>query len=180
MTPATLRRHTIELRTMACGTYAPALGVRVSLGKSINSLINHNKTSLAPRRGIAPIRKIKHLAKSGKDSCSVSFREFLRRSFPPARHRRCISLQRFSLVRSPYVPLPAPIALIGIIPAISVRDSVGLIGGDLSLFLARIWNFAGGAKKVAVPGVPEPAGWTEMRAREAITRLRRTDRFKLG
>src|SRR5262245_52761865 len=27
-------------------------GGRVSVGKSINSLINHNKTSLAPRRGV--------------------------------------------------------------------------------------------------------------------------------
>src|SRR5262245_51684448 len=33
---------------MACRTYGPTLGVRVSVGKGINSLINHNKTSLAP------------------------------------------------------------------------------------------------------------------------------------
>jgi len=180
MTPATLRRHTIELRTMACGTYAPALGVRVSVGKSINSLINHNKTSLAPRRGIAPIIKIKHLAKSGKDFCSVSFREFPRRSFPPVLQPQMHLIAKF---------FPCAVALCATARTFRTdRDNSGHIRQGFGWSHRRRFephpcthmNFAGGAKKVTVPGVPEPTGWTEMRAREAITRPRCTDRFKLG
>jgi len=88
-------------------------------------------------------------------------------------------MQCLSLVRSAYVPLPARIALIGIILAISVTGLVSLIGGDLGLFLASVGNFAGAAKKVPVPGVPESTRWAEMSARKLMARPRCTYRLKL-
>ena len=83
-------------------------------------------------------------------------------------------------MRSAYMPLPARIALVGIVAAVPIWVLVGLVGGDLGFFLAGIWNFPGAAKKVTVPGVPEPARWTEMRAGEAMPYSRCSHSFKPG
>jgi len=88
-------------------------------------------------------------------------------------------LQCLSLMRSAYVPLPARIALIGIVQAVSVTGSVGFVGRDLGLFLAGVGVFSGAAKKVPMPGVPEPARWAQMSTRKLMPRLRCAYRLKL-
>ena len=75
--------------------------------------------------------------------------------------------------------MTAAVALIGIIPAVSVGDLVGLVGGTLRLFLAGIGDFAETAQKVAVPRVPKPARWTKMSAGEPMPHSRSVHRLEL-
>jgi hypothetical protein len=62
----------------------PTRGVRVSVGKMCNTLINNNKPRLAPRRGIPECNAFKLLAKSGKENLPMVFLGVLHRSFPPS------------------------------------------------------------------------------------------------
>jgi hypothetical protein len=71
-------------------------------------------------------------------------------------------------MRSAYVPLPARIAPIRIVQAISDRSSVRLIGGNLRLFLAGVGNPPAPAKKIAIPRMPEPAHQAEVSSRKSV------------